>query len=317
MIFLQAGQNQKGFKNYYTNGLTKTQDANSVFVSESPVMKIIYEKMRSFSLSSSPVLILGAGGTGREATAREIFSNNSLSKNFIKFVCYGLDHSWIEKQLFGEDETQGLLNCGRDNTLFIKGLECWTHRLQNKFLFYLLNRKNEEIKPRLICSSSEELSKKVKEGHFSQDLFELLSQNFVILPPLSERVEDIPFLISLFNQQNAFRGCITQNALQALKSYSWKGNITELKNICLRMSVLYTDKRFIDEEELFVISTEDSSIERIVKYNPNLSLENLINYYIQLSLDHFKSKKKSAKALGISVKTIYNKIKTGCVVCSD
>ena len=321
MIFLQAGYNQMGFEAHYTNHLAKTKDTKFVFVSESPVMKRIYEKIMSFSLSSSPVLILGAGGTGREATAREIFNNDSYSKNFIKFVCYGLNHSGIEKKLFGENNKQGLLHCGMDNTLFIKGLESWTTWLQNRFLFYLLNDKNGKTKPRLICSSSEELYRKVKEGHFSQDLFEILSQNFVILPSLSERAEDIPFLISLFNQQNAFKACITQRALQSLKSHSWMGNITELKNVCLQMSVLYTDKGFIDKEDLPIIGMEDSSIEKTVRYNPNLSLQNLIDYYIQISLNHFKSKKKCAKALGISVKTIYNRINAGKInadgVCFD
>ena len=320
MIFLQAGQEQVGFEERYKEQLLNKDFYHSVFIAESPVMKILHEKIKTLASLSSSVFILGAGGTGRETVAREIFSNseNKDSKHFIKFACYGLNQNTIEKKLFGEKKgEEALLNSHPSKTLFIKGIEHFGLYLQNKFLSYLLDYDKKETLPRLICSSSEELSKKLKEGHFSQNLFEVLSQNLLILPSLAERAEDIPFLISFFNKQNGFKASINKKVLEVLQSHSWKGNIKELRNICLQLSILYADKDFITEEDLSMIKREALSVERNIQYDPKLSLEKLINYYIQLSLDHFQSKKKSAKALGISVKTIYNKIQKGYIAFSD
>ena len=242
-------------------------------------------------------MILGASGTGRTTTALEIFNGNynNISKHFIKFVCYGLDQDIIEKKLFGEKDHDGLLMSGENNTLFIKGIECFNPLLQKKILSHLLNHQKRETLPRLICSSSEELSQKVKESQFSQGLFKILSQNLLILPLLSERLEDIPFLISSFNEQNGFKGCISEKALQALNLHSWKGNITELKNLCMQISILHPDKELIAEEDLPTIGKKNNYVKSTINYNPNVNLEALINHYIQMSLDHFKSKQKVQK----------------------
>ena len=320
MNFLQVGQNQVGFEEPYGDLQIETSNTYSVFISESPVMKVVHKKIKSLSLVTSPVLILGAGGTGRSSVAYEIFNENkdNPSKYFVKIVCRGLDFSEIEDKLFGISKDKDLLSCGKDHTLFIKDLEFLPLFLQIKLLSYLLDYRNKEKLPRLICSAGEKLSEMVKTGKFSRELFEIISQNLLILPSLSERPEDIPFFISLFNKQNAFTSCFTEGALQALRLHSWEGNITELKNICRQISVLCADKEFVSEEDLSVIIKNNQPTDKIiVKYNPNLSLEVLVNRYIQMSLEHFQSKKKSAKALGISVKTIYNKIKTGCVAYSD
>ena len=319
MTFLQAGQNQVGFEAQDKELGVEVTDYQSVFISESPVMKRIHNKIKDLAFLSSPVLILGAGGTGRSSVAYEIFNENkgSHSKLFIKLICYGLSPNVIEKKLFGDNEEQGLLSCGASSTLFIKGLESWPPFLQNKVLFYLLERKDKETQPRLICSAGEKFSDMVKDNSFSAELFEVLSQNLLIMPSLPERLEDIPFFIFLFNKQNDFKGYITHSALKVLENHSWTGNIMELKNVCLQMSILHAGKEFVDEKDLSLIIQKDQPIEKIIKYSPKLSLEDLINGYIQMSLDHFQSKKRSAKALGISVKTIYNKIKTGRVVFSD
>ena len=308
MTFLQFGQNQSVFESHNQDFQEETE-FSSVFICESPVMKVIYKKIKNMAFVSDPILILGEKGTGRRRAAYEIFcqSQNKLLENFIEFVCPGMSALEMDKKLFYEP---GFLSCGADKTLFIKGLECWDKALQDKFLSYIVNHKSGGLGPRLIFSAEEGLTGKVKEGRFSQELFELLSQNLFILPPLSERIEDIPKLALLFNRQNGFKGCFSEEAEQALKSHLWRENITELKELCLKISLLPADTKHILKEDLPLKKD-------IVQYNPNMSLEELINLYISLSLDHFKSKKESAKALGISVKTIYNKIKSGCVIYSE
>ena len=316
-MILQSGENQVFFEDHNMNVQSDIKPTDT-FIAKSPAMKNIYAKVQDLAYERSSVLILGARGTGCKTIARHIFSENRYnnSNKFAELSCYGLAGALIDKKLFGSEDSPstGLLSIGSENTLFIKGVELWTAFLQNKLLSYLLQNKNSPHLPRLICYGTDGLSKKAQEGDFSQELFNLLSENLLILPLLSERKEDIPLFVSLFNEKNGFKGHISHSAFQLLQSHSWNGNIPELKNVCLQISILYAEKDFINKEDLSLI-VKDSSFETThIKYNPHISLEDMINRYIELSIGHFKSKRESAKALGISVKTIYNKIRSGDVV---
>ena len=317
MIFLQTGLNQPEFGREQISHDTHSLDF--VFISKSPVMKMVYKRIKELSYKTSPILILGERGTGRSTVAQETFDNNGVNKdphNFIQLFLHGLDQNIVEKTLFSTEN--GLLNRGTDKTLFIKGIEYLNLELQEKLLSYLLDHQNRAKLPRLICSSSEKISQKVKSFQFYPELFSFLSKNLLILPLLSERKEDILPLISLFNKQNDFKGNLSASALKALTLYDWPGNITELQDICSAISMFYPDKKHITEKELSLNNAGNNKIlEKIVKYDPQITLESIINKYIQMSLKHFQSKSKSAKALGISVKTIYNKIKTGHVIFVD
>ena len=315
-MILQTGENQICFEEYDTDTSQATKTTED-FIAESPAMKSIYRKIQDLAYESSSVLILGARGGGRNTTAHRIFHENKYnhSNKFVKLSCYGLAHTLIDKKLFGVDNNStGLLSIGSENTLFIKGLELWTAFLQDKMLSYLQLNKKSTLRPRLICCGTDLLSKKVQEGSFSQDLFNLLSENLLILPLLKERKEDIPLFVSLFNEKNGFKGRLSHEAVQKLQSHPWDGNMTELKNVCLKISILYANQDIINKEDLSII-VKDNFFETVnMRYNPKVSLEDIINRYIELSVNHFQSKSASAKALGISAKTIYNKIKSGDVV---
>ena len=307
MIFLHAGKSQTCFESR-----DSAQSNEKVFICESPVMKGIYDKIRDLAYSSESVLILGSEGTGRSTVSRQIFDENkshSFKRQFIEFKLQGYSSHLIHKRLFGD---QGLLSSGADNTLFLSGIELLNQSLQKKLLSYLLDQNNKKALPRLICSSNENLPKRVKDGYFFQALFNFLSESLIILPLLHERPEDVPVFIKHFNKGNDFKGRLNYSALEFLKSYRSYSNISELKKICLQISILYSDKSIVTEKDLSYVIQDNSAGENLnIEYNPNISLEALSNLYIQKSLDYFKCKKMSAKALGISVKTIYNKIKTG------
>ena len=314
-MILQGGQKQTYFENQNIS-LQEEVKSKEVFIAESSTMKNIYKKIQDLAYKNSSVLILGPRGTGCRTVARHIFLENKYNKSnqFIELSCYGLAQSFIDKKLFGSNISKGLLSIGSEHTLFIKGMELWTVFLQTKFLSYILQNKNSNELPRLIFYGTDCLSNKLKEKSFSQDLFNMLSEDLLILPLLSERKEDIPSFVSLFNKKNGFKGRLSHEAFQLLQSHSWNGNIPELKNICLQLSILYAEKDYINREDLSLIVKDKSLDSTGIKYNPEVSLESMINRYIELSMKHFNCKKDSAKALGISVKTIYNKIKSGEVV---
>ena len=317
MIFLHSGQNQNFFDN--NKRVQKSSSEKfSPFICESPVMQGIYNRIKELAYNTESVLILGAQGTGRSTVARQIFNENSLhslKRNFIEFNLQGHSSYMIHQKLFGDNDSgKGLLALGADNTLFLRGIELLNHSLQKKMITYLLDKKDKNLLPRLICSSSENFPKRVQDSYFSQDLFHLLSGSLLILPLLHERPEDVPCFISLFNKENNFKGRLNYSALSFLQSYRSHNNISELKKICLQISILYSDKKLVTEQDLSYIVTDADNEDINIKYNPNVSLEELNNLYIQKSLEYFKCKKKSSKALGISMKTIYNKIKNGDIL---
>ena len=315
-IFLYSGRNQRSFgkQSHSTSFRQKSDVLSSKFVVESLVMKKIHKQIKGCALSSDPVLITGSYGTGKSSTAYEIFrlSTGHHNRHFVRFESKGKDQDFIDQRFFKAKDN--LLSLDNGTSLFIKEIDSWSLALQNKLLRFLFQQVEEKKQLRLLVSSSEDIFYKLKEGRFSKELFERLSRNLLILPPLSKRPEDIPFLIRIFMKKNLFEGCISASAMSVLKSYQWRGNITELEEACSQISTIYPEKEIIEREDIFRIKQEEIPLEKnILKYNPQMSLEKLVNHYIQMSLNHFQSKRKSAEALGISVKTIYNKINNGLI----
>ena len=313
MFFLQSGKNQVKFNEI--KDISIRDFSNSDFIANSSVMKNLNKKIEDLASLSSFVLILGEKGTGRKTTAFEIFKRENRTSDFLTLNCYNSTDYTIQNRLFGE---KSFLKISAENTLFIKGIDRLNLNLQKQLLQYLKDPKNKTSLPRLLCASSEKkIYSKIQKNLFSLTLFKILSENIMTIPSLNQRKEDIPFFISRFNKKNEFKVDIDEEALKVLKSHSWKENIKELRNVCFQLSVLYPDKKLITTKELTILKPKTFNIKNHMEYNPKVTLDTLINQYIQLSLEHFKSKKRSAKALGISAKTIYNKIKSGHLIDID
>ncbi|MCY4512788.1 MAG: hypothetical protein OXB86_03785, partial [Bdellovibrionales bacterium] len=148
---------------------------------------------------------------------------------------------------------------------------------------------------------------KLSKREFSEKLFSILNKNLILLPTLRERIEDIPEFLHYFLERNRFTGHLSNQAIEHLKKHSWSGNIIELKNLCVRWSVLCKDRQ-ITEKDLPKNIQSPSELSYFIKYNPRIKLEAVINFYISQAVQHFQSKKEAGQALGISPKTIYNKL---------
>ena len=126
------------------------------------------------------------------------------------------------------------------------------------------------------------------------------------LPALSDRINDIPILLNHFLKGNIQ---IEPEAMEVLLKYPWRGNVRELKNLCERLRVINTnnviDKSHIPEELLNYVSNPRGGN---VDYNPNITLQELNKHYILNAIEYFASKRDAAKALGITVKTLYNRM---------
>ena len=320
MIVLHTGNKQKLFEEGRTRISSQEKKSNKpTFIAESDLMTSIYNKIKTLSNTKDNILILGDKGTGRSTVAYEIFYNNKYShsqKNFFELDCKGLSPHLIRQKLFGDKSSPSykpLLKLEGNNTIYIKNINFLNLNLQKQLYDYLLKKASKTHHPRLICSSTETLSKKIQSKNFLQELFNLLSEDLIILPRLEERKEDIFPLINHFNKINHFKQHLNQRALEFLYSYSWYGNITELKNVCLKISILYHNKDIITEKDLSHIIKDLSTQEVNIQYNPNLTLNDIVNIYTEKALLHYQCKKTCAVALGVSVKTLYNKIKLGLI----
>jgi DNA-binding NtrC family response regulator len=226
-------------------------------VGHSGMMVEAVEIMRKVSSSHVTVLILGESGTGKELAARAIHYNSPRkAKPFIAVNCAAIPENLIESELFGYEpgaftgaasRSAGLFEASHGGTIFldeIGDLPALTQSkilrvLQDKEIRRLGSRENIKVDVRIIAATNKDLEKEIASKTFREDLYYRLKVVTIELPPLRERREDIPELVSFFlkkyNQEfgKRIKG-IEENALKALREYHWPGNIRQLESVIER-----------------------------------------------------------------------------------
>ena len=207
---------------------------------------------------NKPVLIIGERGTGKELVAARLhYLSRRWQQNFLKINCAAFSETLLESQLFGHEagaftgatkQQKGYFERADNGTLFLDELAHTSMSVQEKILRVteygeierLGGNKTFQIDVRLVAASNVDLPQLAAEGKFREDLLDRLAFDVVTLPPLRERVEDIPvlarhFAINMIKElgREYFPG-FTKSALLALTEYDWPGNIRELKNVVER-----------------------------------------------------------------------------------
>ena len=214
--------------------------------------------IRQVGPTPTTVLIRGESGTGKELTARAIHQHSHRSdKPLVAVNCTTLTDSLLESELFGHEkgaftgavaDKKGLFEAANGGTIFLDEIGDITPKLQAELLRVL---DSGEIRPvggnaavrvdvRLIAATNKNLEAGVKEGWFREDLFYRLNVIHIVVPPLRERREDIPLLVSEFLAQFAVQNrssisAVSPDAMKVLMEYAWPGNVRELENACERM----------------------------------------------------------------------------------
>ncbi len=275
------------------------------------------EMIKKIAQHKSPVLITGASGTGKELVAKAIhYNGNRSTQPFSAINCGAIPENLLESELFGHKkgaftgaiyDRRGIFEEADGGTILLDEIGELPHPLQVKLLRVLqegeIRRVGEDrcltIDVRIIAATAKDLSQEAKQGAFREDLFYRLNVLPIHIPPLRERREDIPLLVTYFLQKyNQQCGLaiqeITPSALQLLINYSWPGNVRELENIIERTMVM-TDKTTLDEHDLpdYIRTT---SIEDLH--------DSLINEYSIKKMERFLEEKLIRKAL---IKTHGNK----------
>ena len=312
----------------------------SKIIYKSVVMSQLINMMNKVSLSDAKVLILGESGTGKELIAREIHRRSHRSnKPFVPINCGSLQKALLESELFGYEKGAftgafsrkiGLVELADGGTLFLDEIGELNPESQVKLLRFL--QENEvlrlggqspiKVDVRLISATNRELDQEMKDGFFREDLFYRINTISLQAPPLRHRREDIPLLVNHFLSQEMEKSSqnlkgekiwICSEVMKAILNYHWPGNIRELQSVCKRIHI-FSEKNRISLKDLpeDIFSSIFSSIDtsRIVKdYDPSISLQELEKVYILKALQYFLGNKtKAARALGVTIKTLYNKL---------
>ncbi|HOK49132.1 MAG TPA: sigma 54-interacting transcriptional regulator [Sedimentibacter sp.] len=285
------------------------------------------------------VLLRGESGTGKELFANSIHAQSPRShKNFVRVNCAALSDSLLESELFGYDEgsftgalkggKKGLFEEANKGTIFLDEISEISLNTQAKLLRVLQEKeimrvgsnKNIPVDVRVIAATNTDLSKAVKEGKFREDLFYRLSILPIFIPPLRERKEDIPLLvknfIAKFNDEYGRNIVdITDEALRILQDHDWPGNVRELENTIGR-AIIYMNinEKVIDTIHLPHLNKKKQNTEVAVKIDEGAdTLESVLEkteaeYIKKIYMKFNKNKTRTAKELGISIRSLYYKM---------
>lgn len=241
--------------------LKKEFDERYQIIGESQAMRDLSSKIMYVAPTNSRVIIFGENGTGKELVARAIHKNSRRTdKPFVQVNCAAIPDELIESELFGHEKgsftgatsrTQGKFEQANGATLFLDEIGDMSLRTQAKVLkvieeqeFTRIGGRNPiRVDVRIIAATNKELKKEVEQGNFREDLFYRLNVIPIYVPPLRERTEDIPLLITYFlvkfSVENGVREKrISQSAMKILQSYQWPGNVRELKNLIERLVIM-------------------------------------------------------------------------------
>jgi len=263
------------------------------------------------------ILIKGESGTGKELIARYIHCHSKNADSAFAVVdCSSRDLREISLQLFGDENKQGIVDIIKKGTIVIKKIEEMNLPLQSKLLSFLKATKPGKVK--VITTTSTNMIERIHDGLFREDLYYFLNTLEVDAPALRDREGDIQLLVNHYlneeknlSEQKSF----SPGAMKKLISYQWPGNILELKSIVERAYILadgiiversHLSESVNYEEEVVIEEVEQEQYKFI-----EMQLDELERFHICQMLDHLGGNKtKTAKKLGITVKTLYNKLHT-------
>ena len=308
-------------------------------------MRKIYEMINSIANTRATVLITGESGTGKSMIARTIHRQSSrANKPFVELACGALPETLLESELFGHvagaftgatGDKIGKFRQADGGTIFLDEIATASMGMQVKLLRVLQDFEFEPVggaqtftvNTRVILATNDDLSKAVAAGRFRQDLYYRVNVINIELPPLRERVEDIPllaahFLESVCKETGKQVDGFSDNALDAMKTYTWPGNVRELENAIERAVLLGKDSIINADDLPTTVSgithtnvSAFSPVQTNKRIGPEIRTlkEALAEPERQIILEALKvfnwNRLDTANALGINRTTLYKKMK--------
>lgn len=315
--------------------IKKSLEGEGEILGESKAIKSILELIDKVAPLNTRVLITGENGTGKELVARAVHQKSlRKEKPFVEVNCAAIPNELIESELFGHEKGSftgavqkriGRFELANKGTLFLDEIGDMSHQTQAKVLRAIEDGKIErvgggkkiEVDVRIIAATNKNLKEEIEKENFREDLFHRLNVIPIKIPPLRERLEDIPILIEHFADditKKHKKGSVNfnSNAIQFLKSLNWSGNVRELRNIVERI-IIIVDKREIDKKDIeFLFAPGQASMDDIIDGSNSFQefKEKAERAFIlkQLNINNWNISK-TAEMLEIQRSHLYNKMK--------
>ena len=312
-------------ENIYLRKEIELKHNHAEIVGSSNAIKEVLGQAEQVAETESTVLILGETGTGKELLARAIHRLSSRSDHtMIKVNCAALPPTLIEGELFGREKgaytgalskEAGRFELADGSTIFLDEISELPLELQSKLLRVLQdgrferlgNPRTMSVDVRIIAATNRDLVRLVRDNNFREDLYYRLNVFPITIPPLRERIDDIPTLVwtfvKEFEKTMAKRiESISRKSMQALQSYPWPGNVRELRNVIEQAMIISREK---------VLTLRIPNINESIK-SVNLNLKDVVRNHIVQALENsgwrVKGKNGAAELLGIKPTTLYSKI---------
>jgi two-component system response regulator AtoC len=309
-----------------------------VLIGDSPAIHRIWDQLQKAALTEVPVLIIGESGTGKELAARLLHGwSVRCANHFVKVSCPAISYPFFESELYSCDQRSlpraaFETNIGRweqaDNgTLFLDEVGELDQSLQPKLLYALQDFQvarlggagKRSIDIRLICATNRDLEAEVAKGRFRIDLFYRINVIRIQMPPLRERITDIPILMDHFIRlySESFRikcNPLSSSFVKMLESYRWPGNIREMENMAKRYVVLGGEEHVLSAikqpEELRPLLPEVIDLTTPLRVQTKRATQRLEKKIILGVLEaHNWNRRKTARSLDISYRALLYKIK--------
>jgi DNA-binding NtrC family response regulator len=329
VILQRLLQKQRNHHKQLASKSRQVRQAIDPFIGTSAAIRTLKDQAHKILSTESPVLILGQTGTGKGVLARWLHDNSPRGDEaFVDLNCAGLSRELLETELFGHEKgaftsatatKQGLFEVAHRGTIFLDEVGDVDLQIQPKLLKVLEEKRfrrvgdvrDRQVDVRLIAATHQDMGQLVREKRFRDDLYFRISTIPLSFPALRERIEDIPTMAQyLLLKVSADLGRgelhLDENCIQALKTYSWPGNIRELRNVIER-AVLLSDQKTITINDLhFDGHTQVGS----PFLDSRLTLLEVEKQHIERVLQEERGRvEKAAKRLGIPRSSLYQKIK--------
>jgi DNA-binding NtrC family response regulator len=330
---------------YFSN--EEGDDSGYELLGRSPGMENLRQLIRKVARTQATVLIQGESGTGKELVARAIYRESTRSSApFIRVNCAAIPENLIESEFFGHEKgaftgalnkREGRFELAHGGTILLDEVSEVSPQVQAKLLRVLQERELErvggnrtiKVDVRVLATTNRNLEQSVEKKEFRQDLFFRLNVVPIQVPPLRERMDDVPYLAEMFMQRMARKhgvrvAGISPECHAALKAHSWPGNVRELQNVIERAVILCPDGKELQPEHLgFAPIIVNANVETVsisqaapISIVPPPQSGDGITPLEQVEKDHILraleicdgNRTQAAKQLGISIRTLRNKL---------
>nr|WP_051276500.1 sigma-54 dependent transcriptional regulator [Desulfovirgula thermocuniculi] len=304
-------------------------------IGRSAPMQNVYKMIGRVADSDVTVLLQGESGTGKEVVARAIHRySKRRNEPFIKINCATIPENLIESELFGYEKgaftgagsrKPGKFELAHRGTIFLDEIGELSLNTQAKLLRVLQEKEFErvggtesiQVDVRIIAATNKDLERCVAEGTFREDLYFRLNVVKIWLPPLRERIEDVPLLAKAFlykysRELNKHITGFSPAALEIMKQYDWPGNVRELRNVCEQAVVLARGPVIMPEDLPFCLQATNREIRNSIRRG--MTLKEIVaeverQVILKTLQEHNWNRSATAQALGLNRRSLYAKMK--------